>query len=118
MTPNIKSSTVSVWSLSLKCRLASFHNHVASIKSLQICPTTSGRAAGTILSIDDEGGFCILSLRQQICLLSDAGFGNSIMTIDWTLDGFLMVQRENGILKVTLLGLVLVENVSFHFVGG
>ena len=92
--------SVSVWSLSLKCRLGGFHNHIAPILRLEICPTTGGRAAGTILSVDVDGGVCMLSLREQLCLLSDAGFGNQILSIDWTLDGFLMIQRENGILKV------------------
>jgi len=53
-----------------------------------------------MFSTDVDGGICMLSLREQLCLLSDSGFGNKILSIDWTLDGFLMVQRENGILKV------------------
>ena len=95
--------SVSVWSLSLKCRLAGFHNHIAPIARLEICPTSSGRAAGSIVSIDVDGGVCMLSLREQLCLLADTGFGNAIRSIDWTLDGFLMIQRENGILKVNVI---------------
>ena len=95
----LKDFSISVWSLSLKCRLAGYHNHIAPIVELDICPTISGRAAGTILSTDSEGGVCILSLREQLCLFSDTSVGNAICSIDWTLDGFLMIRRENGILK-------------------
>ena len=66
----------------------------------KVCPTTSGRASGAILATDNDGGVSILSLREQLCLLSDAGYGNNIESIDWTLDGFLMIFRSDGSLKV------------------
>ena len=69
-------------------------------KSWKVCPTSSGRASGAILSTDTDGGVSILSLREQLCLLSDAGYANRIESIDWTLDGFLMISRSDGSLKV------------------
>ena len=92
--------SVSLWSISLKCCLTSFYNHAAPIIEFRVCPVTSGRANGTVYSIDKDGGFCLLSPREQICLLSDAGNRDCITDVRWTLDGFLFILRNDHNLSV------------------
>ena len=56
---------------------------------------SSGRGYGTVYSVDSEGGFCLFSARDQLCLLSDPGNGCHVTGIQWTLDGFLYLLRNS-----------------------
>ena len=63
-------------------------NHAKPLKS-------SGRGYGTVYSVDSDGGFCLFSARDQLCLLSDPGNGCHVTGIQWTLDGFLYLLRNS-----------------------
>ena len=56
---------------------------------------SSGRGYGTVYSVDSDGGFCLFSARDQLCLLSDPGNGCHVTGIQWTLDGFLYLLRNS-----------------------
>ena len=92
--------SVSLWSVGLKCCLTSFYNHAAPIIDFRVCPVNSGRANGTVYSIDQDGGFCLLSSREQICLLSDSGNRDEVTEVRWTLDGFLLILRNDQNLSI------------------
>ena len=92
--------SVSVWSLTHKQKLVEFHNHMAPLLSLTICPIKVGKSSGTIVSIDVDGGICVLHPKTHQCLLSDPGFGQAIIDVAWTNDGYLIVTREDGSCKI------------------
>ena len=92
--------SVSVWSLTHKQKLVEFHNHMAPLLSLTICPIKVGKSSGTAVSIDVEGGICVLHPKTHQCLLSDPGFGQAIIDVAWTNDGYLIVTREDGSCKI------------------
>ncbi|CAG5089985.1 Oidioi.mRNA.OKI2018_I69.PAR.g12424.t1.cds [Oikopleura dioica] len=91
--------SVSAWSLTHKQKLVEFHNHMAPLLSLTISPIKVGKSAGTAVSIDVDGGICVLHPKTHQCLLSDPGFGQAIIDVAWTNDGYLIVTREDGSCK-------------------
>ncbi|CAG5090462.1 Oidioi.mRNA.OKI2018_I69.PAR.g12611.t1.cds [Oikopleura dioica] len=72
---------------------------MAPLLSLTICPIKVGKSAGTAVSIDVDGGICVLHPKTHQCLLSDPGFGQAIIDVAWTNDGYLIVTREDGSCK-------------------